>query len=551
MAIQLKNIFPIFSVILFFHFSLNAQITTWNLAGNASTTPPSQYIGTSDAQPLVFKTNGNEYMRILTSGNVGIGTSSPSTYSGYTTLALSGSTGAEIDFQAGATRKFAIYNDASKLCFYNFNTASNAITVENTAGKVGIGTNTPTTKLHISGDANAVDLLKLQNTNTTYPRAFRIGPGAGAGNIFGIYDDSAHLTRIAIDYNGNVGIGTVSPIAKLQVTNGTVIAEGTTGTLSISGAGNRMMWVPYKAAFRAGNVTGTAWDSVNIGGGSVAFGSDTKASGGLSFAVGGLNVASGNFSIATGVFSSATGDASFSGGLGTVASGYYSVALGYYTKASALNSMAIGDSTIASGSYSFCSGGGTSASGAYTNAFGLNTTAKAYNSFVLGRYNVVAGDSGSWTATDPLFVIGNGSGTGSSRSNAVTVLKNGKTLIGNPGLANFKGTPDGYLLFVQQGILTEKVKVAVDTTTNWADFVFDEKYKLKSITELETFVKANKHLPNVPSAQDVVNNGIDVATMDARLLEKIEELSLYIIQQQKEMEEMKREMKGLQEKIIR
>jgi hypothetical protein len=123
--------------------------------------------------------------------------------------------------------------------------------------------------------------------------------------------------------------------------------------------------------------------------------------------------------------------------------------------------------------------------------------------------------------------------------NNLTIANDGKVLIGNPALANFKGTPGSYLLYVQQGILAEKVKVAVSTSNDWADYVFADQYKLKSITELEAFIKINKHLPNVPSAEEVVEEGVDMAKMDAKLLEKIEELTLYIIQQQKEIELLK------------
>jgi hypothetical protein len=95
---------------------------------------------------------------------------------------------------------------------------------------------------------------------------------------------------------------------------------------------------------------------------------------------------------------------------------------------------------------------------------------------------------------------------------------------------------------VQKGILAEKVKVAICTQSNWSDFVFDEKYKLKNIEDLESFVKTNKHLPNIPSAEEVVKNGIDVANMDAKLLEKIEELFLYIIQQNKRIDALEKQM---------
>jgi hypothetical protein len=105
--------------------------------------------------------------------------------------------------------------------------------------------------------------------------------------------------------------------------------------------------------------------------------------------------------------------------------------------------------------------------------------------------------------------------------------------------------PTGYGLYVTQGILTEKVKVAVYGTANWADYVFDKDYKLLSLGEVESYVKKNKHLPGVPSADEVVKDGIDMATMDAKLLEKIEELTLYMIEMKKENEKMKKEIEIL------
>jgi len=103
--------------------------------------------------------------------------------------------------------------------------------------------------------------------------------------------------------------------------------------------------------------------------------------------------------------------------------------------------------------------------------------------------------------------------------------------------------PAGYKLYVETGILTEKVKVALKSGSNWSDYVFADDYKLMPLQEVETYVTENKHLPNVPSADEVVKNGIDVATMDAKLLEKIEELTLYVIQLQKEVDALKAEKK--------
>lgn len=107
-------------------------------------------------------------------------------------------------------------------------------------------------------------------------------------------------------------------------------------------------------------------------------------------------------------------------------------------------------------------------------------------------------------------------------------------------------TPSGYSLYVAKGILTEKLKVAVHTDpANWADFVFDSNYNLMPLKEVESYINANQHLPEVPSADQVFNDGIDVAAMDAKLLQKIEELTLYAIQQQKQIEDLKKEIKSL------
>jgi len=130
-------------------------------------------------------------------------------------------------------------------------------------------------------------------------------------------------------------------------------------------------------------------------------------------------------------------------------------------------------------------------------------------------------------------------------TNSAVVMKinpSGTVLIGS---AN---TPAGYKLYVEQGILTEKIKVAVKTTGEWSDYVFANNYKLLPLTEVEEYINANSHLPGVPSAEEVVNDGINVAKMDAKLLEKIEELTLYIIDMNKRIENLEKENKELKSK---
>lgn len=103
----------------------------------------------------------------------------------------------------------------------------------------------------------------------------------------------------------------------------------------------------------------------------------------------------------------------------------------------------------------------------------------------------------------------------------------------------------GYKLFVGEGILTEKLKVATVGSSNWADYVFEKDYKLNSIAEVEAHIKANKHLPNVPSAKEVEANGVDMVEMDATLLRQIEELWLHTIQLNKEKEQLQKENSSL------
>ncbi|MBP9848126.1 MAG: hypothetical protein KBC58_01680 [Flavobacterium sp.] len=110
-----------------------------------------------------------------------------------------------------------------------------------------------------------------------------------------------------------------------------------------------------------------------------------------------------------------------------------------------------------------------------------------------------------------------------------------------------------YNLFVKGGILTEEVRVSLKTT--WADYVFNKNYKLATLSEVEKHIQQNGHLKNVPSAKEVAENGLEVGQIINIQQEKIEELTLYIIdqnktneKQSKEIEELKVLVKSLKEK---
>ena len=91
---------------------------------------------------------------------------------------------------------------------------------------------------------------------------------------------------------------------------------------------------------------------------------------------------------------------------------------------------------------------------------------------------------------------------------------------------------NGYKLAVKGNVIAEKIKVQVFP---WADFVFEDDYKLPTLAEVENHIKEKGHLEHIPSAEEVEENGIYLGDMDAKLLRKIEELMLYTIAQDKEI----------------
>jgi hypothetical protein len=269
----------------------------------------------------------------------------------------------------------------------------NGVNGASSSVNVGIGTNSPARPLSFpailgkkislypgaSGDAGFGVFGNELRIHSDY---------AGADITFG-YDDYTlgFSEKMRIKGNSYTGIGTSTPLARLHVTDSSVLfsAAGpvpvTQGNPPVSGEGRRMMWHPDKAAFRAGYTDGTHWDKTNIG------------------------------------------DYSFATGYSTLASGFTSTALGNFTVASEYASTAIGYSSAASGLASA--------------AIGLGTTAKAVGSFATGSFNdnTDIPDPFSDTPLDRIFQVGNGNGT--TRSNALTVLRNGNIGVATttPGFA--------------------------------------------------------------------------------------------------------------------
>jgi hypothetical protein len=120
--------------------------------------------------------------------------------------------------------------------------------------------------------------------------------------------------------------------------------------------------------------------------------------------------------------------------------------------------------------------------------------------------------------------------------------------MGRVRIGNVTSSHDGYKLFVEEGILTEKVKVAIKNSEDWFDHVFEKNYALMPLHELSKYIEQNKHLPDVPTTSEVMQQGIDLGKMNGILLKKVEELTLYMIDIKKELDQTKKELEQLKEK---
>lgn len=181
------------------------------------------------------------------------------------------------------------------------------------------------------------------------------------------------------------------------------------------------------------------------------------------------------------------------------------------------------------------------------NLSGNNNTllgSKALGSNILGYNNTAIGDSAGYASIGNNNVfIGHQAGANETGNNKLYIgnksdhtliygdFSTGKVLIGNSDPINYN-FPGNHKLYVEGGIVTDRINLAL--VNDWADYVFDENYKLMPLQELENYIKEKKHLPNVPSAEEVRTNGINVIKMHTTLLEKIEELHLYALQLQED-----------------
>jgi hypothetical protein len=180
---------------------------------------------------------------------------------------------------------------------------------------------------------------------------------------------------------------------------------------------------------------------------------------------------------------------------------------------------------------------------------GIGTTEPGYkldvNGGVKGSYLIAAGDQslfyrGSWI--DPHSGIAYDAKFGGS-GNGIAVQG---TSIFNSSVGIGTANPGSYKLAVEGKIGAREVVVTLD---NWSDFVLERAYPLMPLREVEQYIKQNKHLPDIPSEKEVLEKGVSLGEMQSKLLQKVEELTLYMIEQNKKIEKLEKENEELKNRV--
>jgi Phage T4 tail fibre len=187
------------------------------------------------------------------------------------------------------------------------------------------------------------------------------------------------------------------------------------------------------------------------------------------------------------------------------------------------------------------------------------TSAGAATDWVMYNMSGVYGNALQFWAYDQI-----GCQAGGLCASRFTIMDNGKVGIGtnSPSQAlDVRGNiyadgniaigttnPGTFKLAVEGKIGAREIQVTASPA--FPDYVFDSNYKLRSLSSLEQYINQNKHLPGVPSADEVEKNGgIELGKLNTKLLEKVEELTLYMIEMKKENEKIKKENVKIRKEI--
>lgn len=330
---------------------------------------------------------------------------------------------------------------------------------------------------------------------------------------------TGNLERMTIDGSGNIGIGDINTEGAMDIVGKSQVDLGWGSSTSLSLRGN-------------GEVSGKDWTSIRFhgkdGDGIIRL-AESEQNRGLQF---GVNDVKGE-NLVVGL--SITGNGNI--GIGTADPGTLLQIGQKSTYGTAANKLGVVGDKV-SGFTSFgnlrdvnnydVASFGRREAGHQVSAIKL----LAFTSSTKGaRIALVTSDVSGYSNETLKFMVGGGTGT-----DVMNLLSNGNVGIGT--------TSPSYKLHVSGQV---KGTAFISTTTTYADFVFDDDYKLPALAEVEKFIEKNNHLPEIPSEEEARANGVNLQEMQAKLLQKIEELTLYVIELKKENESQQQEIEKLKQ----
>jgi len=521
---------------------------------------------------IIFQASGSEKMRLKNDGKFGIGTSGPLsklhvsgdgrfTLASGQSLALEGTgsntanAGPNLLFTdtSGAGIASALQQGAGGgfgLWTYNGSWGERLHVTQ--AGNVGIGTTSPATRLQVAGGTVRSDLgatgtsfigtgtgsnLQVSHDGSAYVALFNSGGGIQFRDING----TSNIVTMAS--GGNVGIGTITPAAPLNVvssalvnsefSNGTVkldVALGTSGpnTGSFLGtATNHPMFfyannsAPALALTPAGNVgigTANPAEKLEVAGGAVLVSGVVNpylmlksSAAGAPYGFLQYDQSEGNYMR---IFDGTEYSMIWKAG---------KVGIGTTTPAAKLQVSDLYSVSSDQELLSLQAGYATnSARKALTWRDGTSITGQ-----IDTRYDGTSVD----------MVFGHLYNAGYQTGDVLTIKGTG-----NVGIGTSSPT---HKLAVKGTIRAQEIIV----DTGWADYVFEDSYRLAPLSEVEQHIKEKKHLPGIPSAKEVEEHGVSMGDMQAKLLAKVEELTLHLIAQEKNVSALRAQNAALLERV--
>jgi hypothetical protein len=422
-------------------------------------------------------------------------------------------------------------NGAENNHFYIYDTAYR-LTVQKGTGNVGIGTASPLSKLDIlyDGDASANAALRIQaRMQSAFPNTWgkawnnvglelldrTTGGGSGSsiqfkslnGKQAGIYSKSKSaaegadlafqtsndftnlIDRMVIKNDGKVGIGTTSPNANLDVAGDAKFSDH---------------YYHSKKSYDLNEVTqnGTGWYRVaNFNGGRGTYEIRITSRGTNDYNETVMNVTQGSYGVGNSIL--------------ILQNLKYNQSRVERVRVSSFGAVGYLDLQL----------------NADINKLDILVTRKSFDNGTIALVELVSNPVSG--ADDAIEAQIRGEGHNLQNISSEANL-GGAYFSGNVGIGTTN--TNGAKLAVNGDIHTKKIKV---TLQGWPDYVFADDYKLKSLEEIEAHIKAKKHLPGIPSQKEIEENGLDLGDMQAKMMEKIEELTLHSIEMNKALKQLK------------